>query len=511
MAHKKIYDCLFAVFPLLATAQFQYPENVQAALNLTDNKVELEKALQYFYKTKDSIKIKSINFLVANMPVHNSKNYYWADGSGNRIPYNELDYPDFKQSVAAFEEIKKHSIGVHPVPYSYRDIDSMKASMLISNAESAIETVKRNNKNAKSTTIFNDNFFEYILPYRTSIEPLQDWRKIYAERFAELIKGTELPDTQMIRIGQNIKNWFTNTYKIENRGEPLPRLGALQLLHRAKGACEDIAGLAAFMARSQGYAAAVDFVPARATASGVHFLNYVNISPLTKHHYDAADGYILDTLAREPAKVLRTTYSIQSQTIASLLGNDTTQIPDNFMRLQNYKDVTQEYWQTADVITELFKNGNAKVAYVSVWNLASWRPVWYSLIDNNGNANFSNLCKGAVYLPLYYANNKLIPAAWPVINGYDGIKILQPEAGNKRVIEIKEQPKYLVFRPGKKYSLFYWNNSWVKLGVKIPDEQTKELLFENVPSNALLLLMPEYSQGKERPFIVTEKGERFWF
>jgi hypothetical protein len=472
-------------------------------------KLNWEKALQYFYKTKDSIKIQSINFLIANMPVHNSKNYYWADGNGNRIPYNEMSYPDFKQSVAAFEEIKKQYTGVHPIPYSYRDIDSMKANMLIENIEFAISAVKQNNKTNKN--IFNDDFFEYILPYRTSIEPLQNWRKIYNEKFIELIRKTELADTQMLRIGQNIKNWFTNTYKIENRGEPLPRLGALQLLHRAKGACEDIAGLAAFMVRSQGYAATVDFVPAWATASGVHFLNYINISPLTKHHYDAADGYILDTLAREPSKVLRVTYSIQPQTVASLLKNDTAQIPDNFMRLQNYKDVTDEYWQTADVSTTLFKNSNAKVAYVGVWNLATWRPVWYSLVDNNAQAVFSSMCKGAVYLPMYYLNNKLTAAAWPVINGYDGQKTLQPDLVNKRAIQIKEQPKYLLFRPGKKYTLYCWNNNWIKIGVKTPDDQTKELLFENVPSNALLLLIPEYSQGKERPFIITEKGERFWF
>lgn len=513
MVRQFFYSILITVIPAVGIAQSSYPPSVQAAINQTENSLELEKALQYFYKTKDSIKIKAINFLVANMPAHNSKNYYWADANNARIPYNELDYSDFRQSVEAFEELRKKYTGIHPVPYSFRDIDSMKASMLIENVEFAINAVRQNSKVSRSKSTFNEDFYEYILPYRTSIEPLQNWRKIYNEKFTGLIQAAELPDTQMVRIGQNIKTWFTNTYKIENRGEPLPRLGALQLLHRAKGACEDIAGLAAFMVRSQGYAAAVDFVPAWATASGVHFLNYINISPLTKHHYDAADGYILDTLAREPAKVLRTTYSIQPQSVASLLANDTSQIPDNFMRTQNYKDVTQEYWQTGDVSSTLFKSENItpKIAYVSVWNLASWKPVWYSQINKNGNATFSNMCKGAVYLPMYYANRKLTPAAWPVINGYNGIKILETDLTHKRTVQIKEQPKYLLFRPGKKYNLLYWNNAWVKVGVQIPDEQTRELIFENVPSNALLLLIPEYSQGKERPFIITESGERLWF
>lgn len=43
------------------------------------------------------------------------------------------------------------------------------------------------------------------------------------------------------------------------------------------------------------------------------------------------------------------------------------------------------------------------------------------------------------------------------------------------------------------------------------DAKTTELVFENIPSDALLLLLPEYTQGKERPFIFTETGERQWF
>jgi hypothetical protein len=32
-----------------------------------------------------------------------------------------------------------------------------------------------------------------------------------------------------------------------------------------------------------------------------------------------------------------------------------------------------------------------------------------------------------------------------------------------------------------------------------------------VPANALLLLIPEYSQRKERPFIMLDNGERVWW
>jgi hypothetical protein len=37
------------------------------------------------------------------------------------------------------------------------------------------------------------------------------------------------------------------------------------------------------------------------------------------------------------------------------------------------------------------------------------------------------------------------------------------------------------------------------------------MTFVNVPDNALLLLVPQYSKRKERPFIITENGSRNWF
>jgi hypothetical protein len=69
----------------------------------------------------------------------------------------------------------------------------------------------------------------------------------------------------------------------------------------------------------------------------------------------------------------------------------------------------------------------------------------------------------------------------------------------------------LIFRPGKKYKLYYWDNGWKEIGEKAASENDKFLLFQNVPSNALYILKPDYSQGRERPFIINEKGERLWF
>src|SRR5450432_1975234 len=170
---KSTLTVLIALFGLSTRAQ--YTSEVQAALSQTlTNRVELTRALDHFYAEKDSLKIRSINFLVANMPLQYGYNYFWADEKGQRIPYNELDYGSFNDAVLALGEIRKKAGPIHPVAYSYRDIDSVKADMLIENVDLATAAYRQRKEVA---TIPENDFLEYILPYRASNEALQPWRK----------------------------------------------------------------------------------------------------------------------------------------------------------------------------------------------------------------------------------------------------------------------------------------------------------------------------------------------
>ena len=78
--------------PVLATAQppAPYPKEVEMVLQKSgSNRTELEKAIDHFLKQGDGEKIRAIEFLVSNMDVHSSSNYYWADSTGKRVNFNE--------------------------------------------------------------------------------------------------------------------------------------------------------------------------------------------------------------------------------------------------------------------------------------------------------------------------------------------------------------------------------------------------------------------------------------
>lgn len=470
------------------------------------NRIELEKALQYSYKTNDSLKIKAMQFLIANMDIHFSSDYYWQDVAGKKIPYNELDYSDFEQAKANFETIKEQNTGLQPKPIVYKDIETITADYLIQNLERAFSSWKTSEK---KTIPFAD-FCQYILPYRITEEPLQNWREAYEKKFKWINEKIQTKgfDQALFYVKDDYDTWFTNTWG-EQRKEPLPRLGALQLLFRKQGPCPDIANLGVFIMRSQGIPAAVNVIPFWATSTGGHFMNTFFDSKMKAYNCDYGSKDFGEDLKREPAKVLRLTYSKQPETLASI--EDKKNIPPGILQQENYVDVTKEYWSTTDIKCSLYPVTNQpKIVYATTFNGLQWRPFWWGKVAKNETI-FSSLCKETVIIPQYYYNGKLFPAGAPVVISDNTPKVLLPNLNQRTDIMIYEKEKYLKFKLNITYSLFYWDNGWKPLGSQIVSAPITEIKFEKVPKNALLLLVGSDSKGLERPFILDDNGNRTWY
>lgn len=503
---------LFLIFPctIFSNTVPTYPANVEAVLKKAGkNRVELEKAIVYFRHSKDPLKLRAIYFLISNMDIHYSQDYYWADStSGKRIQFNEMDYPDMASAVKAFEEIKAKNGKLKPVPYTYKDIDVITAQYLIDNVEFAFKAWKSPHAQKLSFT----DFCEYVLPYRVSNEPLQNWREAYQKRFSWISDSARNKTMNGVLhdVAAEFKTWFINTWEIEKRTEPLPRLGSMQLLRRKKGNCDDIADLEIYTLRSQGFPASLENVPYWATSAGRHFFNRTMDEKMKSLPFDISTASVkIDNFSREPSKVIRITYSKQPDALASKVV--TKEIPEGFMRMINYLDVTKEYWEASNINLKLFNTPlKPGIAYACVFNGMGWKPTWWGKVKGD-SVKFTNMCKGAVFLPMFYINGRLIPAGYPLASGYKHQLVLKADTLHKRSISIKQQDKYLIFRPGKNYKLYYWNNGWKLSGQQRAAEGSTELIFAAVPKNALFLLLPEYSEGKERPFLITDEGARVWW
>ena len=490
---------LFTLKALILTAQ----NKVKTIIENSQNKEELSRVLARFNKPEDALKYKAACFLIENMSAHNAYNFYWTDSLNQKIEFDELAYSDLISSINAFDALKTKHGKVHPTPTILNDLDNIKADFLIDNIEQAFKVWQPQQYDFKT-------FCEYILPYRVDVEPLQQWREKYNQKYTQIFdnQSNTLQDKVKMIADENNK-WFLCTYNIEVRNEPLPRLGAMQLLHRKKGNCGDVATLTSFSLRSIGLPSAVDIVPLWATSTGNHALN-CTFNPQGKAvHFDVLSMDSLKEFVREPAKVFRTTFSMQENNLANQVQQE--EIP-NFGLLQSktYLDVTHEYWQTRDLPCKIYpQKAYDKIIYACVLNGGKWKPAWWGKAKKD-SVIFTNVCKGAVFLPQIYENGKLIPVGYPTVSGYNKIVELKPETLTHS-ITIKEQERYLKFRVGKTYKLMYYDKGWKALGEKTAEENTKELIFDNVPKNALLLLAPNYGERKERPFVITDEGERLWW
>lgn len=66
-------------------------------------------------------------------------------------------------------------------------------------------------------------------------------------------------------------------------------------------------------------------------------------------------------------------------------------------------------------------------------------------------------------------------------------------------------------RDGEEYELWYWDkDDWVSLGKQIGSRTTQELVYDGVPSNALLLLRNN-TKGKEERIFMYEDGNQIWW
>ena len=356
-----------------------------------------------------------------------------------------------------------------------------------------------------------EDFCEYILPYRISVEPIQDWRTTYNSKFSWVTNKIDSIGfaASLPYVTDEANSWFTNTWSSGGRKEPLPRLGSMQLLLRKQGPCEDLADLGVFTMRSIGIPATVDFVPYWATTRGGHTMNTFFDATNKAIHFDYGTKEYNEKLRREPAKVLRLTYSKQQQTLASL--EEQNNIPKGYLREQNYIDVTQEYWSTRNVKCSLYTGLKPNtIVYSCTFNGLRWQPFWWTKVHDN-KAEFSQICQGTVILPQYYSNETMIPASDPILVSETETRFLTPDLKQLEDLSIKSVANYLIIKPTVIYKLLYWKDKWQLIDTITATETTESLLFQKVPKNALLLLIASDSKRLERPFIVNEKGERTWY
>lgn len=413
-------------------------DRYRSALKLSGENIhEFELLIDYYSKSSaDSLKLKAAKYLIANMPGHYSykgRQLTEFNTLFDKIAEIESRKPfrgnyNFPVTNQLWDSIASIHGGLN---YRYLkkefDLESISSEYLIENIEQAFKVWKLPWAEHLS---FNE-FCEYILPYRFENENIEPWRELYKKQFARItdscmMVGVSDPVEVCRIINKDITSWFRfNSLMNKYPGAIGPR----NLLKAKMGKCLDQAGVANFSMRANGVPVVHEYIPQWASRSMGHDFSAV----LGK------DGNFLDFLGGElppgeneirdvAPKIYRKTFSIQEDHI--FFKRKKNEILPPKLNHPWWIDVTSNYIPVSDIEVGLSgkKPKSVSYAYLSVFNNHDWIPVAHGAIKRR-KAKFADMGRGAVYLPVYYSNSGIIPAANPLIIYKNGkVEEIKPEA-----------------------------------------------------------------------------------
>lgn len=411
-----IFILIIAVFTGCTKVQLPESPELKKAIELAgENGSELQKVIKHYaIHPEDSLKLKAAVFLIENMDAHYShQSQQWEQCQKElSILYSKVN--DEALLKAGFDSITRK--------YTFNDIrfvsdlNVIKASFLIKNIDYAFS--KWQTPYASYLTF--DEFCEYLLPYRAGKEVLtDDWQEMYNRLYIpEVLSLTGKP------VDSISSEDICKALRIHKNGylHQMPAYApdySVQLLMTTKlGPCEQYCLKTILAARCIGVPVVIDFTPQWATRSMGHDWNSLINKDRKALSFGIKDecelGKHIELIPdRIAPKVYRRTFAKQKNSLAMIKGDE--EIPPT-LSSPCIKDVTEEYYSTADVTVSFIDNapGKNKFAYLTVFDNQKWIPVSWAEI-NNKKAIFRNLHTGIVCLPCYYYDKKIVPAAHPMM------------------------------------------------------------------------------------------------
>ncbi len=298
-----------------------------------------------------------------------------------------------------------------------------------------------------AATVPEGVFLEYVLPYRFTEEPLEDWRASLLAELGPVVAGCRTAEEAALAINR----WAAGRVKYEARAAE--DLGVLAVERAGRGRCEDMSNFVRAALSAVGIPAASVYTPWWPKADGNHAWNEVWI-----------DGRWLQFMGCEPAaeppfwdriKV----GSVFAKVHRSGFGSSRSQ-PE---------DVTSEYGP----VRELDLRTDAKDATIElcVMNHGAWRAVTAARSDSTGRVRFPAVgCREPILFRLGLPDGT--PPATPFVlragaaapESVDPTPVRGARAAFARVV-------LEGLAPDASHALLAWNGNWEMLAVAPSDER----------------------------------------
>lgn len=510
---------LLANLNLISAEKPSYPPEVVETLEKAgDNRTQLEQVLSHYTSLNDSLTLDAAFYLIANMEGHCYVTYELHDTTDAQINFDVLDYPDYSTLKAAYDTLETQygELDFERKEKIY-DLDIITADFLIKQIDYAFKAW-REKPWAKDLSF--EDFCEYVLPYRGSNEPLEDWREMFWDKYKDIeIKMTDPSDPveAAAPINDDIKSWFTFDPRFYYH--PTDQ-GLSEMLENGIGRCEDMTNVTIYAMRANGLAVTSDYTPYWANAGNNHAWNAIitpdgTVTPFMGAERNPGKYHLANKLAKAYRKMF-------GKHMENLVFQEKKQekIP-RWLSGKNYIDVTDSYTDVCDVTVTFTQSipDSVDIAYLCVFNSGEWKAIHWGRIIN-GAAVFTDMGVDIAYLPALYISEEISPFGAPFILRADcSIRELDPTEQTTISARLTSTTRrkqkvstdgiaQISLNAGQEYELFYWMDGWQSLGKSIAGE--KPLVFERVPAGCLYWLVEEGSDKEERIFTIKENEQVWW-
>jgi hypothetical protein len=490
----RIIGCL-----LLATAVFAQDYVEEALVAAGKNRGELEEVLAH-YKDKPR-KLEAARFLIANMPGHGYVITRLVAADGTTIPYDPLDYPNFKAALTRLEALEKKHGTIDFKRDGFRaDVETITAKFLINHIDNAFVVWERTPEKLR---VSFDAFCNFVLPYRGSQEPVEDWLGPLMKRYAHAWSGKGEPGKIARGISKDLRRSvrFNERYYLHPTDQSFT-----EMLKTGQGRCEDLTNLSTYAYRSIGVAVTADYTPWWAHRDNNHAWDIL----LDKQGKGSAKSNA------HAAKVYRKTYAIQRDNLCFQLPKG-REAPNRFLQSEFYYDVTDQYAPTTDVTVSM--ETEERFAYLCVFNGGVWKAIQWARVEN-GKATFERMGRNIVYLPMIHDGVVLLPVADPLLVFREGEVVPLPGRGMAVTVDaISVHPKKVspdtgeetptsFLKAGKTYILKRWDDGWKDVTELKANKEP--LRFTDLAGDGLYWLVEKDSRRLERVFTIENGRQRWW-
>ncbi len=478
------------------------PEEVRKTLDMAGlNKISLLSAIGHYVENGDSLKLRALYWLIANMKANYTVRYHVQDSLGHRFRFNPMDYCCYLSLKHHWDSIEQLRGNLIYKPDTFLiDYEEVSGDFLIKNINEAYDAWQQN---PWSKGYSPAQFYQWILPYRCMNEEVENFRDYFQKKYGRqvgLLKTTN--PFVCAKFLDSLINDDIDYQDSFNKEANIQLLDSLAQKHF--GSYFDVAVYKVKALRSFGIAAALDYTPFLAdTNFGFAWATAIypdgselKLFPKTRIRHLFKSGRM--------AKTYRRTFETLKNSLRAIKKTSVSTPP--FLGHFDYFDITDKL-QSADLALNF--SGKIKYAYLAVFNDGEWHPIDWAKPDSNNQALFCRMGKPIVYLPLQMENGKLYRLGNPFLlnaSGKKHILIPQFEHQTEASIEKVSPTGRLQFR--KKYTLFVWNGNWQELyefvGYRFP------LSFQ-LPTNGLFLISDNNIDFDERIFIIDKTGQQVFY